>query len=247
MVNGSSVDSDVPAFAKNGRVLVPLRVITEKLGAGVNWCPKTNSITIKNGMKSIHFKLNSKLVLINGKETIIDVAPTAKNNRAFIPIRFISEQFGAAVKWLSNEQTPYTFKGELTSLLKPFYKGMPLKEIDKLVKKVDYWDLSYGEGLLTAKTKIYGKDALFLFYMKDHGLKNLQIAFEDSGDVQELGKYYSGMVKDELGAYTLNKETYYDFTSEWKQYSKAFDTSYNLNAQKTNEGKVSITINKVFE
>lgn len=247
MVNGSSVDFVIPAFTENGRVLVPLRGVAEKLGAEVNWYPATNGITIKNGMKYIHFKLNSKLVLINGEETIIDVAPTAKNGRTFIPFRFIGEQFGADVKWSQKDQTAYIFKGELTTLLKPFYQGMTLKEIDKLVEKIDYWDLSYGEGSLTAKIKVYGKDALFLFYIKDHGLKNLQIAFEDSGDSQELGNYYSEMMKAELGAYILNKETYYDFTAEWNQYNKALDTRYNLNTQKIEEGKVSVTINKVFE
>jgi Copper amine oxidase N-terminal domain len=246
-INGSLADFDAHPYAEDGRVLVPLRGVAEKLGAEVKWYPATNGITIKNGMKYIHFKLNSKLVLINGEETIIDVAPAAKNGRAFLPLRFIGEQFGSEVKWSPKEQTAYIFKGELTTLLKPFYKGMPLKEIDKLVEKIDYWDLAYGEGSLTAKTKVYGKDALFLFYIKNHGLKNLQIAFEDSGDSQELGKYYSEMMRAELGAYTLNKETYYDFTSEWNQYNKALATRYNLNTQKAEEGKVSVTINKVFE
>ncbi|MFE1242992.1 copper amine oxidase N-terminal domain-containing protein [Fictibacillus sp. NPDC058756] len=246
-INGSLVDFDAQPFAEDGRVLVPLRGVAEEMGAEVNWYPATNGITIKNGMKYIHFKLNSKLVLNNGEDTIIDVAPAAKNGRAFLPLRFIGEQFGAEVKWSPKDQTAYIFKGELTTLLKPFYKGMPLSEIDKLVEKIDYWDLSYGEGSLTAKTKVCGKDALFLFYIKNHGLKNLQIAFEDSGDSEELGKHYSEMMKAELGAYTLNKETYYDFTSEWNQYNKALATRYNLNTQKTEDGKVSVTINKVFE
>lgn len=45
-INGEEVKSDVSPKISGGRVLVPIRVITEKLGALINWNEKQNCITI---------------------------------------------------------------------------------------------------------------------------------------------------------------------------------------------------------
>lgn len=47
----------------------------------------------------IKLKLNSKILTKDGKETTMDVAPFAKDNRTFVPIRFVAEAFGLNVEW----------------------------------------------------------------------------------------------------------------------------------------------------
>lgn len=44
--NGQSVKLDVPAQTKNGHTMVPLRFISEALGANVQWNGKTSTVTI---------------------------------------------------------------------------------------------------------------------------------------------------------------------------------------------------------
>lgn len=44
--NGVAVSLDVPAGIKKGRVLVPLRFVSEALGAEVNWNPVTSTVTV---------------------------------------------------------------------------------------------------------------------------------------------------------------------------------------------------------
>lgn len=45
-VNGKPITLDVPPIIQNGRTLVPLRFVSETIGASVNWDDKTRSITI---------------------------------------------------------------------------------------------------------------------------------------------------------------------------------------------------------
>ncbi len=52
----------------------------------------------------IKLKLNSKILNKDGKETTMDVAPFAKDNRTFVPIRFIAEAFGLNVEWKQETQ-----------------------------------------------------------------------------------------------------------------------------------------------
>lgn len=44
--DGSSVTSDVPARIINGRTMVPLRVLSESIGADVNWDNDTKTVTV---------------------------------------------------------------------------------------------------------------------------------------------------------------------------------------------------------
>lgn len=44
--NGNQITLDVPATIENGRTLVPVRVISESLGATVNWNGTSRTVTI---------------------------------------------------------------------------------------------------------------------------------------------------------------------------------------------------------
>lgn len=46
-INGKDVELDVPAFIENDRTLVPVRAISEGLGATVDWNGETQTVTIK--------------------------------------------------------------------------------------------------------------------------------------------------------------------------------------------------------
>lgn len=52
----------------------------------------------------IKLKLNSKTLNKDGIETPMDVAPFAKDNRTFVPIRFVAEAFGLNVEWKQETQ-----------------------------------------------------------------------------------------------------------------------------------------------
>jgi len=79
---------------------VPLRFIAEAFDSEVNWNGALQIITIVNKSHSVQLQINSKLVFIdNRKGDDLEVAPKIVNGRTFVPIRFISEAFGAEVSW----------------------------------------------------------------------------------------------------------------------------------------------------
>lgn len=107
-LNGAALDSDVPAFIRNGRTMVPVRLITEQMGASVQWFDETNQVAISLNGGTVTLKIGSSQALVNGKEvTLYDGVPAmvAKYQgieRTMVPLRFVSEQLGAQVGWSQN-------------------------------------------------------------------------------------------------------------------------------------------------
>lgn len=86
-VDGKQVPSDVEPFVKNGRTMVPLRVIAEQLGAQVNWDPSSNSVLIEPNKKLIDktnlrakSEIQYQLYLLSLSNSFIEVAIPNKTN-----------------------------------------------------------------------------------------------------------------------------------------------------------------------
>ena len=100
---------DYPPFIFNGRTMVPLRFIGESIGAVVDWDSVVRIVTItledSSGSKKI-LKLSpdSTLASLNGIAYEMDTPPVIRNDRVYVPIRFIMEAFGAKVEWNSTER-----------------------------------------------------------------------------------------------------------------------------------------------
>ncbi|TYA11251.1 copper amine oxidase N-terminal domain-containing protein [Paenibacillus faecis] len=94
-VDGVTISSDVKPEFKNNRTMVPLRVISENLGARVNW--SDTEIVLKKSNVNVVLKLNSNTAMKNGKKVPLDAKPYLKNNRVMVPLRFIAEMFGSNV------------------------------------------------------------------------------------------------------------------------------------------------------
>lgn len=114
MVNGNNLDVNPAPIIVNGRVLVPLRAVSEALKAKVNWYPEDGRVEVKRGFKTIKMWIPSKeepwrpdWVEINGSMTDLEVQPRVINGRTFVPVRVISEAFDAEVNW---DKSTYTVK-----------------------------------------------------------------------------------------------------------------------------------------
>ncbi|MDI9477104.1 MAG: stalk domain-containing protein [Natronincolaceae bacterium] len=104
-VNGKSYILDAVPYIDidAGRTLVPVRFISEAMGAEVNWDPKTRQAIITDENKQIVLTIDSRDVLINGEKQTIDCAATIHSNRTYVPLRFVSEALEAQVEY--NEET----------------------------------------------------------------------------------------------------------------------------------------------
>jgi len=101
-----AISSDVSPDIKNNRTMVPLRVISENLGATVNW--SGSEVTLTKSDLQVILKLNSNEAVNNGKTVLLDVKPYIKNNRTMVPLRFIAEAFGCDVSYSSYAVTVET-------------------------------------------------------------------------------------------------------------------------------------------
>ena len=125
ILDGQLLDFDVPPQIINDRTLVPMRVIFEALGASVKWDNDTKTVTAdflthygpygefidgSNGLfaKQITLSINSTNMPISYAfpddfgvvDTIVlEVAPMLVNDRTLVPLRAVSEAFGATVDW----------------------------------------------------------------------------------------------------------------------------------------------------
>lgn len=110
-IDGEAVETDVDPFILDGRTLVPVRVVSEQLGADVDWDAETQRVTITTEEKTIILTIGSATALVNGVETALpdNVAPTLAwvdgGARTMVPVRFVSEQLGADVDWDNNSRT----------------------------------------------------------------------------------------------------------------------------------------------
>ncbi|MBP7732737.1 MAG: copper amine oxidase N-terminal domain-containing protein [Caldisericia bacterium] len=99
-INGKNQLIDAPPYIKNGTTMVPLRVVTEALNASVSWNQSDKRITIQKGSKVIICWIGRTDALVGGLSTTISQAPEQdKSGRTMVPIRFMSELFGAEVLW----------------------------------------------------------------------------------------------------------------------------------------------------
>lgn len=93
-------------FVEYDRTFVPIRVVSENLGYKVDWNQNKKLVTI-NGNKKVELVVGETSAKVQGKKVAIDstgkVASVLKNDRTYVPLRFVSEQMGAKVDY---KQTP---------------------------------------------------------------------------------------------------------------------------------------------
>lgn len=98
IINGSFISSDVPPFISYDTTYVPIRVISNVLGAdSVTW--EHGTATIKKGAVTIQLTENQNVGYVNGNKVALRGSVKLVNGRCFVPVRFIAESFGASVGW----------------------------------------------------------------------------------------------------------------------------------------------------
>ena len=98
-LNGQLVESDVPATILTDSTLVPVRLISQSIGASVKWNGADRSITISNGATTLVMQIDSSVMYKNGAEETLLAAPTILYDRTMVPLRAIGEALGLDVQW----------------------------------------------------------------------------------------------------------------------------------------------------
>ena len=106
IVDGDTILFDQPPVLIEGRVMVPIRAIAEKMGDQVLWSTEDQSTLVIHADKMVVFKNNiTHITVASGYamedwETYhTDVPPQIVGDRTLTPVRAIAECLGATVAW----------------------------------------------------------------------------------------------------------------------------------------------------
>ena len=129
MVDGKDITELSEPVIENDRTLVPLRFVSEEIGAEVIWDGEMRSVRVKKGDKDILFWIGSHLLDYGNGESygISDVAPKIINDRTYVPLRLIGNALGIGVDWDGNQRTVLVDSRKSSSVT-PFFDIMIEKD-----------------------------------------------------------------------------------------------------------------------
>lgn len=155
------LNTDVEPYLFEGVTLVPLRAVAEKFDYTVEYKDIERKIIIKDASNEneLIFTIGSTEVQVNGKKDILLQPPVIRDNRTFIPVRYVSEFFGLEVAWKQslNNAEHYIW----------------LSEVDLL----DDSDVKINDNYFAHYVEEIEED---IYYLKDTGQTNRGIRINDS-------------------------------------------------------------------
>ncbi len=108
-VNGEKLEftDNVTPFIdeQSERTLVPMRDIFEAVGAVVQWDESTQTVIAVKDSSFVTLQIGSEKAFVNSEEKQLDVKALIKDDRTFVPLRFVSEALGAEVEWDNDNYT----------------------------------------------------------------------------------------------------------------------------------------------
>lgn len=116
-LNDKKLEPEVPPQIVNNITLVPVRIISQELGAEVGWDEKERKVSIRQDRTLIEMNIDNPTPTVNGNNlpAPLEAAPTIVEGNTLVPIRFIAEQFGLKVGWDSLLQSVLLYKTEQES------------------------------------------------------------------------------------------------------------------------------------
>jgi len=105
LLESEDVKFDTPPVIKQGRTLIPVRAISESMGATVAYDSVLQTVTIVKGDKTVILDLADDTVTVNDLAVATEVPAEIMNNRTMVPLRFIAENLGLKVQWEQETMT----------------------------------------------------------------------------------------------------------------------------------------------
>lgn len=172
IVNGKDITNIAMPIVENNRTLVPIRFVSEELGAEVTWDNLNKTALIEKDNNSVLLKINSRLINYNDGERyqITDVEPKLLNKdkegnlRTYVPLRLVSNALNIGIEW--NEE-----KNNIHIDSKKLVNEEMLSEV-KIVSQ-DKNEIIVGETTLQIKTyNEYEEGSEVKFLLIDKGETN---------------------------------------------------------------------------
>lgn len=102
--NGEQVNFEQEPYIENDHTLVGMRGAFESLGAEVDWNVEDKTVTaVKDDIK-IQLQIDSNIMQVNNESVELETPARLVNDNTMVPIRAVSEAFGARVEWVADLQ-----------------------------------------------------------------------------------------------------------------------------------------------
>lgn len=109
IVDGMNITELSSPVIENDRMLVPIRFVSEEVGAEVDWDDVNRMVSVEKDNRSMHLWIGSRLVEYNNGEIykLSDVAPKIINDRTYVPLRVVSNALEIGIRWDESTRTVY--------------------------------------------------------------------------------------------------------------------------------------------
>ncbi|MFA7533022.1 MAG: glucosaminidase domain-containing protein, partial [Tissierellaceae bacterium] len=213
ILDGENVTTLATPIIKDGRTLIPIRSILEKMGAKVDWYGDTRTIIVSKDNKVVTLKVDSRLIKYrDGKEiyALSDVAPVLVGDKSYAPLRLITNAIGVDIQWDGStntvkidSQTKSVFSSFFVEEILNIEDGQTIggttilklnvsEEAAKNGAEIKYMllDPDTAAGKVIARGKDIEGQYNWIPYVSDHGKKALVAAIYD-----DEGNFISGDAK----------------------------------------------------
>ncbi|MBR6401449.1 MAG: copper amine oxidase N-terminal domain-containing protein [Firmicutes bacterium] len=104
-LNGSVIDfQDRKPVVSEGRTLIPLRGLFDKMGFDIAWAADTKTVTLTKDSDLLSVVIGEKKYYLNGVSHEMDVPAQIINGYTMLPLRAIADATGANVFWDGGEK-----------------------------------------------------------------------------------------------------------------------------------------------
>ncbi|OUS76411.1 hypothetical protein B1748_12050 [Paenibacillus sp. MY03] len=197
-INGDEYKLEVAPFIHNGRTLIPLRFVSEALGAKLDWDGAARRITLTRGEDVIVLVIDSSEATVNGKRVTMDVPATIYKGKTMVPIRFVSEQFNQKITFDDATRKIYIagHSGETSDASDDEDTDSDKEPLPSLSGDYEYfigsWNMWVPAGQQSASGGVLQieKDGTFSYYW--NGPKTGTWTFDDTTGKLQLANYKSG-------------------------------------------------------
>ena len=208
-LDGKWMTFDVDPILLNDRTMVPMRAIFEALGATVSWDDATQTATGEKDGKKVSVTIDSTIATVDGAEKTLDQSAVLKDGRTLVPLRFVSEAFGAEVGWDDPTQTVIITSKKEEPKEEP-KEEEPVVEIEG-ASKLDYKYFvidkfgNIGQG--NAVMRFIAPKSAFPFELEENIMANVKvnmvITVLETGETYEVDTVLKGNEMREDGDTTL--------------------------------------------
>lgn len=218
-VDGAWIHGEGTSFQKNGTIMVPIRVISEAIGATVSWLPQQHKIMVNKGERNAQFLVGSKQVKVQDKDELLKEAPEIREGKVFVPLRSAMESMGASIRWDASTRT-----AEIQASLSPAEAkdaiGLIAEKTILALKNRDFTTLSN----LSSREK----GVLFVPYSYIDLKRNISLPREKLAEGFDHTKIYLWGEEDGTGfPISVTFESYYDRYVYSNDFASAPKVGYN--------------------